>query len=115
METRGDCRIDREVILIAPRIPPYGGVALQAQFLEELMNREGVAARLVPCNPPFPKGLGFCQHLRGVRPLLRCGVFCAKMWSAVGRAEIVHILACSWLYFFLVVFPAAVIGRLRGK
>jgi glycosyltransferase involved in cell wall biosynthesis len=96
-------------------MPPYGGVALQAQLLVQLMNQEGVAARLVPSNPPFPTLLGFCEDLRGVRTLLRCALFSAKMWSAARRAEVVHILACSWLYFFLVVIPAAVIGRLRGK
>src|SRR5690242_8190691 len=112
---RAEHTIEGAVILVAPRIPPYGGVALQAQLLEELMNREGVTAKLVPSNPPLPKQVAFCEHLRGIRPLLRCLVFCVRMWQAAGRAEVVHVFACSWLYFFLVVFPAAAIAVIRGK
>lgn len=37
-----------------------------------------------------------------------------KLWAQAPGADIVHILAASWLYFFLVVYPAAIIARLRG-
>jgi L-malate glycosyltransferase len=106
----------RETILIVgPRIPPYGGMALQARLMEDLMNREGIAATLVPSNPPLPPGLEFCEYIRGLRPLLRCGVFCLQLWRMLPSAGVVHILACSWLYFFVVVYPAVLISRWRGK
>jgi glycosyltransferase involved in cell wall biosynthesis len=53
--------------------------------------------------------------LRGVRPFLRSINFSIMLWRMVGPTDVVHILACSWLYFFLVVCPAVLICRMRGK
>jgi L-malate glycosyltransferase len=104
-----------KVLLIAPQAPPYGGMALQAKYLEELMNRENMSAVLVPSNPVFPPGFGFLERLRGVRPFLRFVWFSVQLWRALDRAEVIHVLACSWLYFFLVVYPAVLIGRMHRK
>src|ERR1017187_861771 len=105
----------REVLLIGPQVPPYGGMAIQASLMQELMNQEGVSAAYLASNLPFPKRLRFCERIRGLRPFLRSMVFCAELWKLSRRAEVVHILACSWLYFFLVVCPAVLISRARGK
>src|SRR5579862_2363218 len=105
----------KSVLLIAPQAPPYGGMALQAKFLEELMNRERVSATLVFSNPAFPAGCAFLERLRGIRPFLRSAWFSVQLWRALPAAEVIHVLACSWLYFFLVVYPALLLGRLRRK
>lgn len=105
----------QKVLLVGPKFPPYGGVALQAELLLESMNRDGVSAVLAASNPEFSKGLGFLERLRGVRPLLRAVVFSWRLWRVLPRVYVVHILACSWLYFFLVVCPAVLLTRLRGK
>jgi glycosyltransferase involved in cell wall biosynthesis len=59
--------------------------------------------------------LWFFERLRGIRPFLRATIFCCELWKRLGHAEVVHILACSWLYFFVIVCPAVVISRLRGR
>jgi glycosyltransferase involved in cell wall biosynthesis len=41
--------------------------------------------------------------------------FVLRFWGRAGKVDVVHVLACSWLYFFLIVSPAVLIGRLRGK
>lgn len=105
----------RKVLLIAPEVPPYGGVALQAQLLLELIGREEVPVALLPSNLAFPARLRFAGHLRGLRPFLRSILFCRRLWAMLDDVQVVHILACSWLYFFVVVCPAIVISRLRGK
>ena len=104
-----------EILLISPQAPPYGGMALQARLLQQLMERDGVPVTFLASNLAFPRWLAFCEWLRGVRPFLRSTVFCCRLWRLLGRADVVHILACSWLYYFVVVCPAVVLSRLRGK
>jgi glycosyltransferase involved in cell wall biosynthesis len=103
------------VLLIAPKVPPYGGMALQAHLMQKLIQADGIDAGFLASNLPFPKGLGFCERIRGLRPFLRSAVLCWQLWRSLPDVEVLHILACSWLYFFVVVCPAIVIARLRGK
>jgi glycosyltransferase involved in cell wall biosynthesis len=105
----------REVLLIGPKVPPYGGMALQARLMQALMNQEGIPADFLASNLPFPKPLAVLERTRGIRPFLRSAVFCCTLWNKLRRVEVVHILACSWLYFFVVVCPAVLISRLRRK
>jgi phenylacetate-CoA ligase len=90
-------------------------MALQGRLMVDLMNREGVPAQFLASNLPFPNKLRFLDKLRGVRPFLRSMVFSYEMWKMLASVDVVHILACSWIYFFVVVCPAVVLGRLRGK
>jgi glycosyltransferase involved in cell wall biosynthesis len=106
---------DRAVLLIAPQVPPYGGMGLQAKLLCDRMNAEGISASFLASNLPFSGRLRFLERLRGVRPFLRSAWFCWRLWSGLSRTETVHILACSWMYFFFVVSPAVLISRLRGR
>jgi glycosyltransferase involved in cell wall biosynthesis len=105
----------RRVLLIGPAIPPYGGMAIQGQLMHDLMREEGIEARYLASNLRFPKGFGFLDRLRGVRPFLRSAVFCVSLWRMLRDADVVHILACSWLYFFLIVCPSLVLSCVRGK
>lgn len=105
----------QRILLIGPKVPPYGGMALQARLMQELMNSEGISAEFLASNLPFPERLHFFERLRGARPFLRSAVFCWELWKKLERAEVVHILACSWLYFFVIVGPAVSISRLRRK
>jgi glycosyltransferase involved in cell wall biosynthesis len=106
---------NRAVLLIGPRVPPYGGMALQAHLMQELMNGEGLHAEFLASNLPFPPALQFCERIRGARPFLRSMVLCWQLWKMLRRTEVVHVLACSWLYFFVIVCPSVTLARLRGK
>ena len=103
------------VLLIAPAPPPYGGMALQARQLERLLCGDEIAVSLFPSNFAFPKPLRFIDKLPAVRTVLRAVLIWPRLWGKVRQVEVVHVFAASWWYFFLVVYPAIVIGRLRGK
>src|ERR1039458_1662877 len=109
------CGLGQSVLPIAPKAPPYGGMGLQAALLAERMQQEGVAAILLPPNPPFPVRLRAFAKVPGLRTLLRCAVFCVQLWRHLPPVEVVHILSCSWVYFFSVVWPAVVFSWLRRK
>lgn len=113
--SRESTKHQRAVLLISPKVPPYGGMALQANLMQELMNGEGIAADFLASNLSFPKPLAFCERVRGLRPFLRSAVFSWMLWRKLSRVEVVHILACSWLYFFVVVGPAVLLSRIRGR
>src|SRR5262249_28052476 len=103
------------VLLVAPQAPPYGGMGVQAEMMLRLMREESVAVTLLPSNPQFPTWLRIFARIPGVRTMLRCAIFCRQLWQQLANVDVVHVLSCSWLYFFLVVWPTVVCGRLRGK
>jgi len=105
----------KRVLLVGPRTPPYGGMALQAELMERLMNGEGVPAVLVASNAPFPRWCRSLERLPGVRTVVRLAVFSRRVWRMLAAADAVHILACSWFYFFGVVYPAVIMARVRRK
>lgn len=105
----------RKILLIAPAIPPYGGMGLQAALLQDLIHKDGVPVAFLASNLPFPKPLRFFERLRGLRPFLRSAVFSRRLWTMLRDAEVVHVLGCSGLYFFVIVCPAVWIGVFRRK
>lgn len=103
------------ILLIGPKGPPYGGMALQGEKLELLLGLDDNSVSFVDSNVPFPRWLRFMDHIRGVRPFARSAVISVKLWSEIRQADVVHVLAASWLYFFLVVAPAVVLSRVHHK
>lgn len=100
------------ILLVAPSPPPYGGMALQAGKLKHLLQTDGHDVVFFPSNFPIP---AFLNRLPGVRTLLRAVAIWVRLWRQCGDVDTVHILAASWLYFFAVVVPSVVVGRMRGK
>ena len=105
----------RRILLIAPSPPPYGGMAIQARLLEKLLSQEGHSVVFFASNRSFPRWLGPLEQVRYLRTLIRGLLISAALWEQVRRAEVVHVLAASWAYFFLVVYPAVLFARTRGK
>jgi glycosyltransferase involved in cell wall biosynthesis len=116
MTANGEIRTPHApIVVIAPQTPPYGGMALQAEKLVRLLRQEGHSVVYLASNLPFPKRLGFVDRLRGVRPFVRAVLIANRLRAELRRAEVVHVLAASWLYFFLVVAPAVLLVRFSGK
>ena len=108
----GFMRAQGSVLIVAPAPPPYGGMALQGQTLCELLRREGVGVEFVSTNPklrwPF-------SQIKGLRTLAESLVFLIYLCRGLRRAAVVHVLAASYLYFFLRVVPAVLLARLGGR
>jgi len=103
------------LLLIAPSPPPYGGMAIQARLLEKLLRQEGIEVEFFPSNLPFPAWLRGFERVPCVRTVIRSALIALRLWGAVRRAEVVHVLAASWVYFFAVAYPAVIYSRLQGK
>jgi len=114
-ETMTDCVRPLKILLVAPSPPPYGGIALQSRLLERLLRGDGHSVVFLPSNFPFPAGLGFLARFPGLRTAARFILIWPKLWAETRQAEIVHVMAASWWYFFLAVYPAVLAGRVHGK
>lgn len=105
----------QSIVLIAPQAPPYGGMAIQAGKLARLLGEDGHHVVFIASNLSFPNGLGFVEHLRGIRPFIRSAVLTRRLLREVPTADVVHVFAASWIYFFLVVAPAVLIARMARR
>ena len=105
----------KHILLIGPVPPPYGGMALQTQALAEMLRADGHSALPFPSNFELPRGLHWLERIPAVRTAVRAALIWPLLWRQMGSTDVVHVLACSWLYFFLTVFPAVTVARIRGK
>lgn len=103
------------ILIVAPSPPPSGGMALQARLLERLLREDGLAVSFLASNCELPRILRACHRVPGLRTLLRFQLMWMALWRHVKQVQVVHVFAASWLYFFAVVFPAIVIGRICGR
>jgi glycosyltransferase involved in cell wall biosynthesis len=103
------------IILIAPCPPPYGGMALQARSLHARLCGDGNDACLFASNFPLPWPMRGIDRVPGFRTLLRFALLWPRLSAHMHDRDIVHVLAASWSYFFLVVYPVAMIARVRKK
>jgi L-malate glycosyltransferase len=110
---RPNAQPPRTVMLVAPQPPPYGGVGLQAVMLAERIRQDGFTVTFLPSNPPLPSWLSAAGRIPALRTLLRCAIFAGRLWRTLPATETVHIFACSWTSFFVIVWPAVLLGRLR--
>ena len=114
-DERGGASETHRILLVAPSPPPYGGMALQARLLERLLRKDGQSVEFFASKFPLPGWLRFMEDFPGLRTTVRVTMMVPKLWAATGPAKVVHVLAASWWYFLLVVAPAVILARARGK
>jgi len=98
------------VSIVAPFPPPYGGMSLQAEKLVSLLQKEGIAVRVVATNPCPPRLLGWVQRIAGVRTLLREVQYLFALIRTLPACDIVHHFSASGLFFFAHTVPVLVLG-----
>jgi glycosyltransferase involved in cell wall biosynthesis len=103
------------VLLVGPTPPPYGGMAFQARLLEKMLVSDGHQVFFLPANPPLPQGFGWLARVPGLRTVARAMSIWVRFWRASRHVDVVHVLAASWVYFWTVVYPAVLMGRMRRK
>lgn len=97
--------------IVGPLPPPSGGMANQCEQLLRLLREAGAEVIHVRTNAPYrPAWIG---RFRGVRALFRLLPYLAGLWTATGRAEVVHVFANSGWAWHLLAAPAVLIARWR--
>src|SRR5262245_13703904 len=99
------------IALVGPLPPPAGGMANQAAQLARLLEQEGVRVELVRTNAPYRPS--WIANLRYLREPFRLMPYLARLWRAVGRAQLVHVMANSGLSWHLCAAPAVWMARVR--
>ena len=103
------------VLLVAPSPPPYGGMAVQARLIQTLLRRDGNTVALWTSNFALPGRMKCLEKLRILRAVVRFILIWPMLWMQMRSVDVVHVFAASWMYFFLVVCPAASLGRIARK
>ena len=99
------------ILLVGPLPPPLGGMANQCEQLMRLLKAEGADVELVCSNSPYRPN--FVARVPVLRAVFRLLYYIGDLWSAAGRAEVMHILANSGWAWHLVALPALCVARLR--
>ena len=102
-----------KLCLVGPLPPPEGGMANQTRQLAELLRGEGLTVEIVRTNEPYSPQ--WIAKTRGARAFVRLLKYSARLWSVVGRCDVVHLMANSGWAWHLFAAPALWIAWLRGK
>ena len=89
--------------IVGPLPPPAGGMANQCEQLARLLARDGLAVEVVRTNAPYVPA--WSGRLPVVRALFRLLPYLVRLWTAAGRAEVVHVFANSGWAWHLFAAP----------
>lgn len=101
--------------LVGPVPPPFGGMANQVTLLLCMLRSAGVVVTPVSTNRSTPALERLLAGIPGIRTAVRELFFLARLWRGGQRSEVLHVIACSHMYFFLHVVPAVLAARLLGR
>ena len=103
------------VCLVSPFPPPYGGMAIQAVKLREVLESQGCRVLVVPTNAPFPAALQWVARIPLLRTVLNSGLFFCRLRRTSRQAEVVYFLTGFFNFFWWISFPALTLLLLSGK
>ncbi|HKY73018.1 MAG TPA: glycosyltransferase family 4 protein [Nitrospira sp.] len=103
-----------KIAMVAPTLGILGGQAVQAKVLADHLRADGYDVRLVPINPPFPRGAGWLKRLRYIRTVANEGLYLPTL-RKLRSADVVHVASASYWSFLLAPLPAIVAARRWGK
>ena len=97
------------VLIVGPKPPPYGGMAIQAQALVARLRQDGADADFLATNPEVFRWLG---QLKGIRTVIQSLLYLTNLAGDLARSQVVHLLGASHWYFILRVIPTVVLAKL---
>lgn len=106
---------DLRVAIVCEFPPPYGGMAVQAKLLVDRFREEGIAVHPVKTNLQFCWPFKWIAHIKGLRGIVAWIFFVFKTVLVIPKVNIIHILSCSFLNFYLFTIPTVIIGKTLGK
>lgn len=104
------------VCLVSPFPPPYGGMAVQALKLKNLLEISGYRVLPIPTNPSFPGYLKWVGAVPFLRSILTAVLFYRSLYRCKRQFDVVYFLTGFFNFFWWVTFPALLlIFFFRGK
>ena len=104
-----------KVCIAGPFPPPFAGMEVQADMLVKKLTEDGVSVYPVPTNPQNLGRFKFILKIRFVRSIIQSVILIIALFRAIRHVDVIHILANSYLSFFLRACPSILIGRLYNK
>ena len=107
--------MSKNVAVIGPQAPPFGGMANQGVLLTDGLVEKGLNPVRIRTNYSYPELEKKISGIPGVRTVVRIAVYLFNLVWLGSKCEIFHIMACSHLYYVVNVIPALIAGHLMGK
>ena len=114
----GGRSIDRPVRvgIVAASLRYVGGQSVQAELLmQHWRNDPQIQTRLIPIDPPFPRGLKWVDRVPGLRTIVRQPFYLRALWRGLKEADVAHIFSASYWSFLVAPVPAWLVARVLGK
>lgn len=104
-----------KICIVSPLPPPFGGMAVQAEKLASLLQKEGYGVIKVATNAELPKILNFFSAIPFVRTIIRQLTFLLNLNAALSEVRCVYFLTGFKKFFFWVTYPALILMFIKNK
>jgi glycosyltransferase involved in cell wall biosynthesis len=105
-----------KVLLVAPSLDAVGGQSVQADLiLRRLRDEPALEMSFQPINPRLPAVLGPLRRVRYARTVPSFTLYCAQLFAAMRRCDVVHVFSASYFSFLLASTPALRFARFLRK
>jgi len=106
---------NKNICIVSPFPPPYGGMAIQAQKLVSLLRESGFKVIVIKTNADLPNSINLLSKIKGLRTILRLFIFLINLHKTLPQVEVVYFLTGFFNFFFWVTYPALILIKLHGK
>ena len=97
------------ICIVSPLPPPFGGMAVQAEKLANLMEMEGIRVYKVATNMKLTGGWAVIGHIPIARTLVRQLLFLSSLNEVLPKVSCVYFLTGFFNFFFWVTYPALIL------
>lgn len=105
----------KNICLVSPFPPPYGGMAVQAQKLVAVLAQAGFTIIPIKTNSDFPRSLKWVGRLPFIRTILNTLLLLISLNNALRKCDTVYFLTGFFNFFFWVTAPAILLTKISGK
>jgi len=106
---------NKNICIVSPFPPPYGGMAIQAQKLVSLLRESSFKVIVIKTNADLPNSINLLSKIKGLRTILRLFIFLINLHKALPQVEVVYFLTGFFNFFFWVTYPALILIILHKK
>ncbi len=105
----------KNICLVSPFPPPYGGMAVQAQKLCIVLKEAGFTVVPIKTNSDFPRNLKWVGKIPFIRTVVNMFLFLINLHHALKKCDTVYFLTGFFNFFFWVTAPAILLTKISGK